>query len=68
VNDVLNYYIQVTDTKASIFILLPLDEEYSVLTFYTAQILEKKICILRVSIRCFLTGVLTARPHHLLNA
>lgn len=64
----LNYYIQVTDTKASIFILLPPAEEYSVLTFYTAQILEKKIRILRVSILCFPTGVLTALPHHLLNA
>jgi Family of unknown function (DUF5706) len=145
VNDVLNYYIQVADTKASIFIagsvaaasfllmnlpdtlgarvlyfasaaclgtalvlatlvVLPrlpersgsgsvfwgdiaacagpceyrdrfgstatsglLDEEYSVLNFYTARILEKKIRILRVSILCFLAGVLTALPHHLLN-
>ena len=45
-----------------------LDEEYCVLNFYTARILEKKIRILRVSILCFLTGVLTALPHHLLNA
>jgi hypothetical protein len=146
VNDVLNYYIQVADTKASIFIagsvasasfllmnfpstlgaralyvtsaaclgvalimatlvVLPrlparsgtgsvfwgdiagcsgpgeyrdrfgsaalgglLDEEYCTLNFYTARILETKIRILRVSILCFLTGVLTALPHHLLNA
>ena len=146
VNDVLNYYIQVTDTKASIFIagsvaaasfllmnfpdglgarilysaaasslgvalvlatlvVLPrlpvrssggsvfwgdiascpgpieyrdrfgatasgglLDEEYSILNFYTARILGKKIRILRMSILCFLTGVLTALPHHLMNS
>ncbi|MFN0128097.1 MAG: Pycsar system effector family protein [Verrucomicrobiales bacterium] len=146
VNDVLNYYIQVTDTKASIFIagsvasasflltkfpeglgarllysaaasslgaalvlatlvVLPrlpvcsssgsvfwgdiagcsspceyrdrfaktasaglLDEEYSILNFYTARILDKKIRVLRRSILCFLTGVLTALPHHLMNA
>ena len=146
VNDVLNYYIQVTDTKASIFIagsvaaasfllmkfpdglgarilyfasasslgvalllatlvVLPrlparsgtgsvfwgdiagcsgpceyrdrfgatasgglLDEEYSILNFYTARILEKKIRILRISILCFLAGVLTALPHLLMNA
>ena len=146
VNDVLNYYIQVTDTKASIFIagsvaaasfllmkfpdgageralyfvaagslgvalvlatlvILPrlpafsgtgsvfwgdiagcssavdyrdrfgrtasagfLDEEYCVLNFYTARILGRKIRILRVAILCFLAGVLTALPHHLMNA
>jgi hypothetical protein len=146
VNDVLNYYIQVTDTKASIFIagsvaaasfllmtfpegfgprtlysvaaislgtslvlatlvVLPrlparsgtgsvfggdisgcadsieyrdrfgraassglLDEEYSLLNFYTARILEKKIRILRGAILCFLTGILTALPHHLINS
>jgi Family of unknown function (DUF5706) len=146
VNDVLNYYIQVTDTKASIFIagsvasasfllmkfpegigpralyftaalslgvclvlatlvILPrlpartgtgsvfwgdiagcsgpneyqdrfgrtassglLDEEYSLLNFYTARILEKKIRILRVAILCFLLGILTALPHHLFNS
>jgi hypothetical protein len=146
VNDVLNYYIQVTDTKASIFIagsvaaatfllmkfptgmtaralycssavclgvslvlatvvILPrlptrsgagsvfwgdiagcgnsadyrdrfgatataglLDEEYSVLNFHTARILEKKIRILRVAILCFLAGVLTALPNYLMNA
>ncbi len=45
-----------------------LDEEYSILNYYTARILEKKIRILRVSILCFLAGVLTALPHHLLNA
>ena len=67
-NDVLNYFIQVTDTKAGIFILLPLDEEYSVLTFYTAQIFEKKIRILRVSILWFLAGFPTTLPPHLLNA
>lgn len=44
-----------------------LDEEYSILNFYTARILEKKISILRMSILCFLTGVLTALPHHLMN-
>ena len=146
VNDVLNYYIQVTDTKASIFIAgsvaaasfllmkfpagtgpqvlyvvaagslgaalvlatlvvmprLPvfggkgsvfwgdiagcssavdyrdrfgqtasaglLDEEYCVLNFYTARILGRKIRILRAAILCFLSGVLTALPHHLMNA
>ena len=146
VNDVLNYYIQVTDTKASIFIagsvaaasfllmkfpeewgaralyffsaaslgvslllatlvVLPrlparsgtgsvfwgdiaacsdpiayrdrfgatasaglLDEEYSVLNFYTSRILERKIRILRSGILSFLAGVLTALPHHLINA
>ena len=146
VNDVLNYYIQVTDTKASIFIAgsvasasfllmkfpvgtgpqvlyvvaaaslgaalvlatlvvmprLPafggkgsvfwgdiagcssavnyrdrfgqtasaglLDEEYSVLNFYTSRILGRKIRILRSGILCFLAGVLTALPHHLINA
>lgn len=146
VNDVLNYYIQVTDTKASIFIagsvaaasfllmhfpsslgarvlyfasagclgialilatlvVLPrlparsgtgsvfwgdisgcvnpfeyrdrfaqtassglLDDEYSVLNYYTARILEKKIRILRGSILSFLTGVLIALPHHLINS
>lgn len=146
VNDVLNYYIQVTDAKASIFIagsvaaatfllmkfptsaaartlyfsaaaclgvslvlatlvILPrlptrsgagsvfwgdiagcgspaeyrdrfgasasaglLDEEYSVLNFHTARILEKKIRILRVAILCFLAGVLAALPHYLMNA
>jgi len=145
VNDVLNYYIQVTDTKASIFIagsvaaasfllmkfpsgwgpltlyffavaflstslilatlvILPrlptltgagsvfwgdiagcgsaveyrdrfgatassglLDEEYSVLNFHTARILKKKILILRAGILCFLAGVLTALPHHLMS-
>jgi hypothetical protein len=146
VNDVLNYYIQVTDTKASIFIagsvaaasfllmkfpdafgprilyfssatslgislilatlvVLPrvpagtgngsvfwgdiagcsnpaeyrdrfgltassglLDEEYSVLNFYTARILKMKIRVLRIAILCFLFGVLIALPHHLMNA
>ena len=146
VNDVLNYYIQVTDTKASIFIagsvaaasfllmkfpvgfgpralyflaasslgttlvlatlvVLPrlparsgtgsvfwgdiagctdstnyrdrfgktassglLDEEYSVLNFHTARILEKKIRILRAAILSFLAGILTALPHHLINS
>jgi hypothetical protein len=146
VNDVLNYYIQVTDTKASIFIagsvaaasfllmhfpsslgarvlyfasagclgialvlatlvVLPrlparsgtgsvfwgdisncaspmeyrdrfahtassglLDEEYSLLNFYTARILDKKIRILRGAILCFLTGILIALPHHLINS
>jgi hypothetical protein len=146
VNDVLNYYIQVSDTKASIFIagsvaaatfllmkfptgaaartlyfsaaaclgvslvlatlvILPrlptrsgagsvfwgdiagcgspaeyrdrfgatasaglLDEEYSVLNFHTARILEKKIRILRVAILYFLSGILTALPHYLMNA
>jgi hypothetical protein len=145
VNDVLNYYIQVTDTKASIFIagsvasasfllmkfpdawsartlyvssaiclgislvlgtlvVLPrlparsgtgsvfwgdiaacatpaeyrdrfgttascgfLDEEYSLLNFHTARILARKIRILRISIICFLGGVLTALPQHLMN-
>lgn len=146
VNDVLNYYIQVTDTKASIFIagsvaaasfllmkfpvgfgpralyfmaasslgialvlailvVLPrlparsgsgsvfwgdiagctdsiayrdrfgktassglLDEEYSMLNFQTARILETKIRILRAAILSFLTGILTALPHHLINS
>ena len=146
VNDVLNYYIQVTDTKASIFIagsvtpasfllvkiphalapqvfyflsafclgtslvlatlvVLPrlpvvsgtgsvfwgdiaacsnpfeyrdrfgstalgglLDEEYSILNFYTARIPGRKIRILRISILCFLTGVLIALPNYLINA
>lgn len=146
VNDVLNYYIQVTDTKASIFIagsvgaasflllkfpagigarmlyvtaaanlgaalvlatlvIIPrlpafgsngsvfwgdiaacsspaeyrdrfghtataglLDEEYSVLNFYTARILSRKIRILRAAILCFLAGVLAALTHHLVNA
>jgi hypothetical protein len=146
VNDVLNYYIQVTDTKASIFIagsvaaasfllmrfpdgpwrkalyfaaaallgaalvlatlvILPrfparsragsvfwgdiagcrspeeyrdrfsgtasaglLDEEYSVLNFHTARILERKLRILRAGILCFLVGVLFALPHHLMQA
>ena len=145
VNDVLNYYVQLTDTKASIFIagsvaaasfllmhfpegvqaralyftsaaslgvalvlatlvILPrlpmrsgrgcvfwgdiadcadaaayrdrfgaaaasgiLDEEYAVLNFYTARILERKIRILRRGILFFLTGVLMAIPHHLMN-
>ena len=146
VNDVLNYYIQVTDTKASIFIagsvasasfllvkfpdgwsgrilyttsavrlgiclvlatlvVLPrlptrsgtgsvfwgdiagcptpaeyrdrfgatasgglLDEEYSILNFHTSRILARKIRILRIAILCFLSGVLTALPQHLMNA
>lgn len=44
-----------------------LDEEYSILNFHTARILQKKIRILRVAIICFLAGVLTALPHHLMN-
>jgi hypothetical protein len=146
VNDVLNYYIQVTDTKASIFIagsvaaatfllaemphgagscvlyvcaaaglgcslvlatfaILPrlparsgsgsvfwgdiascttasqyrdrfastasaglLDEEYSLLNFQTARILRKKLRILRVSVLCFLAGLLAALPHYLMHS
>jgi Family of unknown function (DUF5706) len=45
-----------------------LDEEYSALNFYTAQILRRKIRILRTSILCFLSGVLIAIPHHLLQS
>jgi hypothetical protein len=45
-----------------------LDEEYSVLNFHTARILEKKIRILRAAILCFLTGILAAPPHHLINS
>lgn len=145
VNDVLNYYVQVTDSKASIFIagsvaaasflllhfpeglgaqllyfsaasflgaslilatlvILPrlpgrsgsgsvywghianfanpgsyrdsfaktaaaglLDEEYSILNYYTARILAKKIRILQLAILFFLAGVLAALPHHLMN-
>jgi hypothetical protein len=44
------------------------DEEYSVLNFHTARILEKKIRILCSAILCFLTGILTALPHHLINS
>jgi Family of unknown function (DUF5706) len=45
-----------------------LDEEYSVLNFHTARILEQKIRILRVAILSFLAGILTALPHYLMNA
>ncbi len=45
-----------------------LDEEYSVLNFHTARILETKIRILRVAILGFLIGILTALPHYLTNA
>jgi hypothetical protein len=45
-----------------------LDEEYSLLNYYTAQILRRKIRILRTSIICFLCGVLIAIPHHLMQS
>ncbi len=45
-----------------------LDEEYSLLNFHTARILEKKAQILPAAILCFLTGILTALPHHLINS
>ena len=44
-----------------------LDQEYSLLNFHTARILEKKAQILPAAILCFLARILTALPHHSFN-
>ena len=44
-----------------------LDDDYSMLNFHTARILERKIRMLRAAILTFLGGVLLAVVHHLVH-
>ena len=56
------------DRFAQVAVAGLMDEEYSVLNFYTARILGRKIRIPRGSIMAFIARVLLAIPRHLMQS